>query len=91
MSLVRQPVGGTDVVRVSRWIFNCYVLPGDDGPVVVDAGLPGAPEDLAPVLSGMRGDARRSFANHGHSDHVAGAAGLVAQRGDARSTCPRRP
>jgi len=54
VSLVVEPLAGTDVVRVSRWIFNCYVLPGDDGPVVVDAGLPGAPEDLAPVLSGMR-------------------------------------
>lgn len=83
MSLVVEPLAGTDVVRVSRWIFNCYVVPGDDGPVVVDAGLPGAAEDLAPVLAGSRGALQAVVATHGHSDHVAGAARLAARHGDA--------
>jgi len=83
VSLVVEPLAGTDVVRVSRWIFNCYVVPGDDGPVVVDAGLPGAAEDLAPVLAGSRGALQAVVATHGHSDHVAGAARLAARHGDA--------
>jgi hypothetical protein len=28
------------IVRVSRWCFNCYLIDGDDGLIVVDAGFP---------------------------------------------------
>lgn len=64
------------VTRVSRWLFNCYVIGGS---VVVDPGLPSAANDLAPIL----GDGVAAVVGtHGHSDHLGGAAG-VARRYDA--------
>jgi len=75
MSLVIEDMPELGVTRLSRWIFNCYVLHGDDGAVVVDAGLPHVARDLAAVLSRP---AQAVVATHGHSDHVAGAAQLGA-------------
>lgn len=78
MSLVIEEMPDLGITRVSRWIFNCYVLRGDDGPVVVDAGLPRVASDLAAVLGRGSGALHAVVATHGHSDHVAGAAGLAA-------------
>lgn len=74
------------VTRISRWIFNCYLIHdgGSGRPVVVDAGLPGLADDLAPVLSrlGLKmPDLAAVYATHAHSDHVAGIAALVARTG----------
>jgi glyoxylase-like metal-dependent hydrolase (beta-lactamase superfamily II) len=69
--------------RVSRWCFNCYVIAGDDGSlVVVDPGLPSAADDLAPLLARVSGVVRAVTATHGHPDHVGGA-GSVAARHNA--------
>jgi glyoxylase-like metal-dependent hydrolase (beta-lactamase superfamily II) len=78
MSLVVDEMPELGITRVSRWIFNCYVLRGDDGVVVVDAGLPRVAGDLATVL-GRGGTLQAVVATHGHSDHVAGAVELAAR------------
>ncbi|OBB62689.1 MBL fold metallo-hydrolase [Mycobacterium sp. 852014-50255_SCH5639931] len=78
MSLVIEEMPDLGITRVSRWVFNCYVLHGGDGAVVVDAGLPRVASDLAPVL-GHVGTVHAVVATHGHSDHVAGAAELTAR------------
>jgi glyoxylase-like metal-dependent hydrolase (beta-lactamase superfamily II) len=79
MSLVIDDMPDLGVTRVSRWIFNCYVLQGSDGAVVVDAGLPRVTRDLGGVLDGVGGTLQAVVATHGHSDHVAGAAVLAAR------------
>jgi glyoxylase-like metal-dependent hydrolase (beta-lactamase superfamily II) len=79
MGLVIDEVSDLGITRVSRWIFNCYVLYGRDGVVVVDAGLPRVASDLAPVLSRLGGNVHAVVATHGHSDHVAGAAELATR------------
>jgi glyoxylase-like metal-dependent hydrolase (beta-lactamase superfamily II) len=80
------------VTRVSRWIFNCYVIhAGDGGPVIVDAGLPCLAADLAPVLADLAIDPAAVVAivaTHGHSDHVGGALACLPAC-DSRCICPR--
>ena len=77
MSLVVDEMPDLGVTRLSRWIFNCYVLRSRDGAVVVDAGLPRVAGDLAAVLDRLGGTLHAVVATHGHSDHVAGAAELA--------------
>ncbi len=79
MSLVIDDMPALGITRVSRWIFNCYVLHGDEGSVVVDAGLPRVARDLSAVFDRLGGKLRAVVATHGHSDHVAGAAALAAR------------
>ena len=86
MGLVVETHAAIGVTRLSRWIFNCYLVHdgGDGSPVVVDAGLPGLVDDLAPVLASLGlgvGDVGGVVATHGHSDHVAGAVALAARAG----------
>ena len=79
MSLVIDDMPDLGVIRLSRWIFNCYVLQSSDGAVVVDAGLPRVAHDLTAVLDRLGGTLHAVVATHGHSDHVAGAAELAAR------------
>ena len=67
------------ITRLSRWIFNCYLIRGKDTCLVVDAGLPGSADDIAGVLSVVGGRVAAVVATHGHSDHVAGAPALTAE------------
>ncbi|WP_293002194.1 MBL fold metallo-hydrolase [Mycobacterium sp.] len=70
------------VTRVSRWCFNCYLIDGDDGNVVVvDAFMPKVVTDIAPLLKGRLPVA--VAATHGHPDHVSGAPALAARYGSA--------
>jgi len=78
MSLVIEDMPDLGVTRLSRWIFNCYILRTDEGTVVVDAGLPHAAADLAARIDGPL---HAVVATHGHSDHVAGAPELAAHHG----------
>jgi len=72
------------ITRVSRWIFNCYVIHSGGGDaVVVDAGLPTAADDLRPILEGLPGRVLAIVATHGHSDHAGGVAELAK-----RHNCP---
>ncbi len=76
MTVVVERVPGAPVTRVTRWIFNCYVLHGDTGCVVVDAGLRSAVHDLEPRL----GEPVLAItATHGHTDHVGGIRALAAR------------
>lgn len=79
MSLVIEDMPDLGITRLSRWIFNCYVLQSGDGVVVVDAGLPKVASDLAAVLDRLGGTLSAVVATHGHSDHVAGAAELATR------------
>ena len=79
MSLVIDNMPDLGVTRLSRWVFNCYVLQSSDGAVVVDAGLPRVSRDLAAVLDRLGGTLHAVVATHGHSDHVAGAVDLAAR------------
>jgi glyoxylase-like metal-dependent hydrolase (beta-lactamase superfamily II) len=79
MSLVIDEISEIGITRVSRWIFNCYVIQEHDGVIIVDAGLPRVVDDLALVLGRCSGPLKAIVATHGHSDHVAGAPEL-AQR-----------
>jgi glyoxylase-like metal-dependent hydrolase (beta-lactamase superfamily II) len=79
VSLVVEAMNELGVTRLSRWVFNCYLIHNDGDTVVVDAGLPSAAADLAPTLDRLGGRVAAIVATHGHSDHVAGAAGLAAK------------
>jgi glyoxylase-like metal-dependent hydrolase (beta-lactamase superfamily II) len=79
MSLAINDMPDLGITRLSRWIFNCYVLQSSDGAVVVDAGLPRVAHDLTAVLDRIGGTLHAVVATHGHSDHVAGAAALAAR------------
>jgi glyoxylase-like metal-dependent hydrolase (beta-lactamase superfamily II) len=74
------------ITRISRWIFNCYLIHdgGAGAPVVIDAGLPGVADDVAEALAG-RGLSLEAVsavcATHAHSDHVAGAPTLSSRAG----------
>jgi glyoxylase-like metal-dependent hydrolase (beta-lactamase superfamily II) len=79
VSLIVDDMPDIGIIRVSRWIFNCYVLRSGDGAVVIDAGLPHVAADLAAVIDRVGGSVHAVVATHGHSDHVAGAAELAAR------------
>lgn len=81
MALVVERLDDIGVIRLSRWIFNCYLIRSSGSYVVVDAGMPGSADDIAGVLSVVRGTVGAIVATHGHSDHVAGAPRLAAEHG----------
>ena len=82
MALVVDAMPDLGVTRISRWIFNCYVIDnGDGGAVVVDAGLPTMANDLAPILERLSGRLQAIVATHGHSDHLGGAPELAKRYG----------
>jgi glyoxylase-like metal-dependent hydrolase (beta-lactamase superfamily II) len=88
MGLLVEQLPELRVIRVSRWIFNCYLIRGDDDhTVVVDAGLPALPDDLESIRPLLSGPVRVITATHGHCDHVGGAAEL-ARRHDASIYLP---
>ena len=62
---------------------HAYVIPGDDGAIVVDTGLglPGAHERWQRILEQV-GQPARIVVTHFHPDHV-GAAAIVAEVADA--------
>jgi len=86
VSLVVETFDDIGVTRISRWIFNCYLVHDGGGgqPVVIDPGLPGLVDDLVPVLSNLGlaiTDLEAIYATHAHSDHVAGIQALAARSG----------
>jgi len=92
MGLVVETFEDIGVTRLSRWIFNCYLIHngGDGRPLVVDPGLPGVADDLFPEMErlGMeRSDLISICATHAHSDHVGGAPAISA-RVDAQVYLP---
>ncbi len=81
MALVVERFDDIGVIRLSRWIFNCYLIRGENSYVVVDPGMPGSADDVGGVLAVLHGAVGAVAATHGHSDHVAGAPRLAAEHG----------
>jgi glyoxylase-like metal-dependent hydrolase (beta-lactamase superfamily II) len=84
--LVIDTIEAIGVTRISRWIFNCYLIHdgGDGRPVVVDAGLPGLTDEIVPLIARLGLDLPALagvVATHGHSDHVGGAPALSTRSG----------
>ncbi|MEM9204154.1 MAG: MBL fold metallo-hydrolase [Actinomycetota bacterium] len=83
---------GLPVSKASAWIFNCYVIHGDDGVAIVDPGLPLVAkrtlDHLARDLGRSPHDIRSVNCTHGHPDHVGGVSALAG--GDAELCLPRR-
>lgn len=75
-----QRLPDSPVMRVSRWCFNCYLIDGDNGNVVVvDAFMPKIVDDLGPLLQGRSPVA--VTATHGHPDHLSGAPAIATRYG----------
>lgn len=78
MIVTDQPVAG--VSRVSRWIFNAYVIDATDGgrPLVIDVGL----SSQVPTLNQLIGADRAPLicATHLHTDHVSGVPEMCRTR-----------
>jgi len=61
------------VVRITRAAVNCYLVVTDDGPVLIDAGLP---RSWAPLVEALRSygfapdELVSVYLTHGHFDHV---------------------
>lgn len=86
MTLLVETFTELGVTRLSRWIFNCYLIHdgGNGAPVAVDAGLPGVDNDLLQVMAEVGLDPTTLaavFATHAHSDHVGGAPSLSLRSG----------
>lgn len=86
MALVVETNDRIGITRLSRWIFNCYLIHdgGDGRAIVVDAGLPSVVDDLLALLPRVglsAGAVAAVVATHGHSDHVGGAAQLARRLG----------
>lgn len=80
MAVKVQSFLGIPATRVSRWCFNCYLIDGDGGNVVVvDAFMPGIVTDLAPLLQSRQ--PVTVTATHGHPDHLGGAPAIAARYG----------
>lgn len=88
MAVVVERFPELGLTRASRWCFNCYVITGDNGSlVVVDAGIPAFADDLGSIVTSMPGRVTTVTATHGHCDHV-GAATALAQRHNAEIYLP---
>ncbi len=75
-SLFGLPIGYT-----SDWIFNCYVIQGDEAMVVVDPGLNSVADKAVELvrrdIERDPADIRAVLCTHGHSDHVGGVSTLL--------------
>jgi glyoxylase-like metal-dependent hydrolase (beta-lactamase superfamily II) len=61
--------------RIDLGLVNAYVLDGGDGPVLVDAGLPGDGVRILDALEAIdAGPLQRIVVTHAHPDHAGGAA-----------------
>ncbi len=89
MSLIVDHMPELGITRLSRWIFNCYVLEGDEGPVVVDPGTRRMALDVASYLGPRAADVHAIVATHGHTDHVGGAPTLSAMTGATVHVAPK--
>jgi glyoxylase-like metal-dependent hydrolase (beta-lactamase superfamily II) len=84
VALVIETYDDIGITRLSRWIFNCYLIHdgGSGDPLIVDPGLPCIVGDLPPLMErlGLSLESLTALCvTHAHSDHVAGAPALAAQ------------
>ena len=70
---------GKGLHRVGSEIVNSYLIAGQDGVTIIDAGLPGYWKLLQAELAAMGkslGDVRALILTHGDTDHIGFAARL---------------
>src|SRR5260370_7905975 len=80
--------------RVGSDIVNSYLIVGQDGVTIIDAGLPGYWKPLQAELAAMGkslGDVRALILTHGDTDHIAFAARLPRETRVARYIHPPAP
>jgi hydroxyacylglutathione hydrolase len=78
----RRIAGGPQVIATSRLGSVCYVIRGEQGNVLVDAGHPRNAQETVQALDeqGLLAGLRAAIVTHSHADH-AGALALLQQRG----------
>lgn len=78
---IKKRVFDLPVHRSSTWIFNAYVIEGDEGAVVVDPGLPSTARGASDIAAeiGFGGSPMTMLCTHGHADHLAGMPQLHAR------------
>lgn len=88
VDMTRRPMPITEVadgvLMLSRAEVNCYLVETDEGPVLIDAGLPATWRLLVDALASIRlgpADLHRVYLTHGHFDHVGTAARLWDEHG----------
>lgn len=74
---------GLPISHAAAWIFNCYIVEGDDdGLIVVDPGLPTVASRALQLINDKlehdSGDITTIVCTHGHPDHVAGVTTIAA-------------
>lgn len=92
MSVVqRERVFDLPIHRSSHWVFNCYVIEGDEGPVLVDPGLPSTTRGALSIATrlGLHEKPIHALCTHGHVDHLAGMP-LLRNEWSARTFLPSR-
>lgn len=94
---MRELVDG--VLRIPLGYVSAYLVVTDDGPVLVDTGLPRSVAKVEQALADAQrsvGDIRTILLTHWHSGHVGGLARLQAASTapaacSSPATRPRRP
>ncbi len=78
---VQERVFDLPVHRSSRWIFNCYLIEGDEGQsVIVDPGLRATAQATIDLVQKLdREGPVHGLCTHGHVDHVSGMPLLAKQ------------
>jgi glyoxylase-like metal-dependent hydrolase (beta-lactamase superfamily II) len=86
---------GLPISHAAAWIFNCYIVEGDDGGlIVVDPGLPTVASSALQLVTGKLerdpGDITTIVCTHTHPDHVAGVTTIAAATPSADIVLPAR-
>ncbi len=79
---VNRVIEGVYVVRMG--MANAFLIEGDDGLTLIDAGFPGKEAALFGAIRGLGrslGQLRQLIFTHGHPDHIGSAAAIVRETG----------
>jgi len=75
-------MSGDSITRVVvKGFANTYLIKGDKGTILVDAGLPGGEKSILEKCSELNTILKLIFITHGHMDHMGSAAALKNQAG----------
>src|SRR6201987_6112498 len=82
------PMGAKRVIKgvhvVPMGMSNAYLIEGDDGLTLVDAGFPGKEAAVFAAIRGLGGSLgqlKHLIFTHGHPDHIGSAAAIVRETG----------
>jgi glyoxylase-like metal-dependent hydrolase (beta-lactamase superfamily II) len=71
-----------DVYVIPMGLANAYLIEGDDGLTLIDAGYPGKEAEVFGAVRGLGhspDQLKRLIFTHGHPDHIGSAAAIVRQ------------